>query len=349
VIGALTPARAAAVLRPKADAAWNLHELTRDADLAHFVLFSAAAAAFGSPGQGNYAAANAFLDALAEARRAEGLPAVSVAWGLWEGASAMTGHLDSRDHARMAQAGMTALAPADGLALLDQALAHHAPTVIAASLDVPAIRARAARGTTLPPLWHALTGNPVPLAAPDTGNGTDHAAGPLRERLAGLTAPDRDRVLTDLVRGHAAAVLGHASAGAVGAGQPFKDQGFDSLTAVELRNRLAAATGLRLPATLVFDYPTPQDLARQLGREIAPDGDAPGALALEEMGKLEKIVRSLAVDDNVRSALVVRMQALFSALESGRDAAEVSASDDDLKEATAESIFDLLDKELGTL
>ena len=194
----------------------------RPLDLRAFVLFSSAAAAFGAPGQGNYAAANAFLDALAAARRADGLPAVSVAWGLWEGASAMTGHLGSRDHARMAQAGVTALAAGQGLALLDQAMAQDAAMVIAASLDVPAMRARAARGTAVPPLWHALAGSPARPAAPGTGTGTDGAAGPLRERLAGLAAPDRDRVLLDLVRAEAAAVLGHASAGAVEPGRAFR-------------------------------------------------------------------------------------------------------------------------------
>ena len=283
VTESLTPDRVDAVMRPKADAAWHLHELTAPADLDAFVLFSAAAATFGGPGQGSYAAANAFLDGLAAARRAAGLPAVSLAWGLWADASAMTGHLAQGDLTRMARGGVGALSAARGLALLDAALGRPEALLVPARLDVAGLRARAGRGEEVPALWRGLTGvrARTGTAARDTAGGAGSAS--LRGQLAGLPAAERDRVLVGLVRGHAAAVLGHGSAEAIEPGRAFSEAGFDSLTAVELRNRLHAATGLRLPATLVFDFPTPVALAARLRagllgeRQERPRAAAPAA------------------------------------------------------------------------
>jgi NAD(P)-dependent dehydrogenase (short-subunit alcohol dehydrogenase family)/acyl carrier protein len=348
VIESLTQERVDSVMRGKADAAWHLHELTAGNDLAEFVLFSSGAATFGNAGQGNYAAANAFLDGLAGYRRQAGLPATSLAWGLWADTSAMTSHLASRDSGRTSTGGVAALTTEEGLALLDRAVARPEPALTPIRLDVAGLRAQAARGgsETLPALLRGLAGTPARrVAAVATGTGTD-AAQSLRQRLAGLPAPERDHVLTDLVRGQAAAVLGHSSAEAVGAQRPFKEQGFDSLTALELRNRLNTATGLRLPTTLVFDYPTPAALARYLRQGIEPDAESSSALvlALEEFGKLESLVAGLAADDTTRSALAVRVKALLAVLAND----EATAADDDLEEATAENIFDLLDKEFGT-
>ena len=255
VIGSLTPARVDAVMRPKADAAWHLHQLTADADLELFVLFSSAAGVLGLAGQGNYAAGNAFLDGLAAARRAAGLPAVSLAWGLWADASAMTGHLGTGDRARMTRGGMTPLSEREGLALLDAALARDEALLVPARLRVPAGQA--------PPLWREL-GPATPERARERAR-SPHAGGPARLAATAL----------DLVRGHAAAVIGHAAADAIEPDRAFKKLGFDSLTAVELRNRLNAATGLRLPATLIFDYPTPAALAAFLRAELAGDQDQP--------------------------------------------------------------------------
>ncbi|MGW3567525.1 SDR family NAD(P)-dependent oxidoreductase, partial [Streptomyces sp. NPDC000941] len=255
-LGSLTARHLDSVLPAKADAAWHLHELTRRLDLAAFVLFSSAAGVLGSPGQGNYAAANAFLDALAFQRRAMGLPAVSLAWGLWEEASGMTGHLDQADRTRMVRVGLRPLATDEALALFDNALVDGPPLLLPARIDTKALR-----GTTAPPLFQALvrptTGHRPRPPAPDGRSA-------LRARLAGLDPAAQHEVLLTLVRGHAATVLGHPSPDAIAPEAAFRDLGFDSLTAVELRNRLKEATGLRLPATLVFDHPTPAALAQHL-------------------------------------------------------------------------------------
>ncbi|MFE2187411.1 type I polyketide synthase, partial [Streptomyces sp. NPDC059455] len=265
VIGSLTPERVDRVMRPKVDAAWNLHELTRELDLTAFVLFSSASGVFGTPGQGNYAAANAFLDALAAHRRAEGLPAVSPAWGPWAGAG-MAGGLGEADISRMRRAGLPPLSPAEGLALLDAALTTDEVAPVPMRVDAVALRAQAAAGA-LAPLLRGLVRVPVRRAV-DTAAGGGSA---LAERLAGLSAAERDRLLLDLVRTQVAAVLGYAGPQAVEEGRAFKDLGFDSLTAVELRNLLREATGLRLPPTLVFDYPTSTALAGHLRQEIVGD------------------------------------------------------------------------------
>ena len=252
-------------MRPKADAAWNLHELTRDLDLRAFLLFSSTSATFGSAGQGGYAAGNAFLDALACHRRAAGLPASSLAWGLWADASAMTGHLGHPDLARVGRGGVTPLTADDGLALMDLAMSRDEALLVPVRLDLTGLRARAARGSAVPPLLSGLASGP---SRPAAQGGTNAGGSSLRQKLDGLPEAERDRVLLDTVRAHVAAVLGHASPEAIEPGRAFSEIGFDSLTAVELRNRLHDATGLRLPATLIFDYPAPAVLADFLRTEL---------------------------------------------------------------------------------
>ncbi|MEV7094000.1 type I polyketide synthase [Amycolatopsis sp. NPDC051045] len=259
----LDPARLADVLRPKATAALNLHELTRHTDLALFVLFSAAAGVFGTAGQGNYAAANTALDALAAHRRALGLPGVSLAWGLWAEASGMTGHLGAADLARMSRGGMTGLSDAEGLALFDAAIARGETLAIPARLDLSG-----ATGPVPPLLRGLVRGTRRAATAAAAGDGD------LAVRLRPLPAAERDRRLLELVRDHVAAVLGHDTAGEIEPDRSFAELGFDSLTAVELRNRLGAATGLRLPATLVFDHPAPAALVTLLRTELFGGGAA---------------------------------------------------------------------------
>ncbi|WP_242902338.1 type I polyketide synthase [Actinomadura terrae] len=285
----LDPGRIDTVFRPKADAAWHLHELTRDRDLAAFVLFSSGAGVVGNAGQAGYAAANGYLDGLARLRRAEGLPAVSVAWGLWARASGMTGHLGDAGLARLARAGLAGLSTAEGLALFDAALGARDPVVVAARFDFAALRALAADGD-LPPALRGLV-RPARVAAPPA---VEQHAGSFAERLAALPAPERPGLALDLVRRGAASVLGHDSPDEIGAAQAFRDLGFDSLAAVELRNRLARAAGVRLPATLVFDHPTPADLARRLLTELLPE--PPGDEIASEIAEM-------SVDDLVERAL----------------------------------------------
>ncbi|MEV6927913.1 type I polyketide synthase [Dactylosporangium sp. NPDC051485] len=274
VVANLTPAQVETVLRPKLDAAWHLHRLTGDLD--HFVLFSSTAT-LGSPGQAGYAAANAFLDALAEHRRADGRPAVSLAWGLWGHTTGMTAHLDLADQSRMHRAGFVALDPAEGVALFDAALSTGRPTAVAARLDPAALRASAAAGT-LPPVLRGLVRAPARRAAAGAPSGP--AAGPAtgwERRIAALPPDERPAAALELVRAAVAAVLGHTGGEHINTTRAFKDLGFDSLTAVELRNRLQTATGQRLPATLVFDFPTPTALATHLLDQRSPT-PAPAAI-----------------------------------------------------------------------
>ncbi|WP_240649380.1 type I polyketide synthase [Streptomyces sp. Z26] len=272
VIGSLTPERLDTVLRPKADAVANLHELTADADLAAFVVFSSSAGVLGAPGQGNYAAANAYLDTLAARRRSDGLPATSLAWGPWSQTTGMTSGLGEADLRRMARAGLPALRPEQGLTLFDQALDQPAAAVLPMAVDT---RALGGSGT-VPPLLRGLVRAGRRTAA--AGAAGADAAESLEQRLAGLSAADRHRLVLDTVCGQVAGVLGYGSSGDVGPEQTFKELGFDSLTSVELRNRLGAALGVPLPSTLVFDYPTPDALTSHVCADLIPDtGADPGA------------------------------------------------------------------------
>ncbi|WP_413811819.1 SDR family NAD(P)-dependent oxidoreductase [Streptomyces sp. OE57] len=286
VITALTRERLDMVFAPKVDAALHLHELTRHLDLAAFVLFSSAAGTLGSSGQGSYVAANAFLDALAHRRRAEGLPGISLGWGLWaQGAGVgLTGHLTDADQRRMARGGVAGLSEDEGGALFDTALRMPQPVVLPMKLDLGALRAQGATTGPVPPLLRGLVrqGRRIARTAADLDAFT--------QRLTRATPEEQEQILLGLVCREAARVLGHASAHAIGPDLAFNEIGFDSLTAVELRNRLANHTGTRLPATLVFDYPTPTALMRHLRTKLCPDAPPERGLA----GREEDLRRALA-------------------------------------------------------
>ena len=350
-------------LAAKVAGAVHLDALLGDQPLDAFVLFSSIAGVWGSGGQGAYAAANAFLDALAQQRRARGATATAVAWGPWaEGGMAATDGAEEQLRRR----GLPVLPPALALTALQQALDGDDTAVVVADVDwsrfAPAFTSRRPSLLLhdLPEVQEALESRLLP--------GSQLAGNGLRERLAGLVAAERDRALLDLVRAGAAAVLGYADPGLLETGRPFRDLGFDSLTAVELRNWLNAETGLVLPATLVFDYPTPADLAELLRTEVlGPDAD-PGSGAAASTGvlaELDSLESSLVavvsgsgpmgatgpegaadVDTELRTRVAARLRELLSMV-SGVEA-ETDASDEaELDEATDDEMFDLINRELG--
>ncbi len=281
------------VFSPKASAAWHLHELTREMGLEAFVLFSSAAGTLGSPGQANYAAANVYLDALAQKRHAEDLPADSIAWGLWEQQSAMTSGLREADLARMRRSGMEAISEEQGLALLDAALVTDTPTVLAAPLDGKALRSLASAGV-LPPIFDGLFRAPRrPSADPVLS----------AAKLAALPETEARRIVLDLVRSEVAAVLGYASAQEVEPDSAFQQLGFDSLGAVELRNRLSLATGLRLRATVVFDFPSAATLAEHIFAGIVRTGENGVGLESRE-GDVREALASIPLSLLRRAGLI---------------------------------------------
>jgi acyl transferase domain-containing protein/acyl carrier protein len=335
VIELLTAERVDRVLAPKVDAAWHLHELTADMELSAFVLFSAAAGTFGNPGQGNYAAANTFLDGLAGYRRALGLPGIAMAWGQWEQSRGMAGQLSERDRSRLERSGVRALSPSRGLELFDIAAGLTDSLVIPVDIDAAALRGLARAGRT-PALLRGLVRGPMRRAA-------GHAADSLVRRLTEIPEEEHERVALELVCTEVAAVLGYPSAQAVEERRAFKELGFDSLAAVELRNRLNAATGLQLPASLVFDYPTPVAVARHLLSEITKAGPSSGS-ADAELDKLELVLGAIASNDLQRARIAARLQSLLSKL---GEADEDAAADEDLESASDDEMFSLIDRELG--
>ncbi|MFI6153791.1 type I polyketide synthase [Kitasatospora sp. NPDC051170] len=290
-----TPDRFARVLAPKVNGALHLDELTRESNLDAFVLFSSAAGVFGSAGQGAYAAANAFLDALAARRRAANLPALSLSWGLWQQAgTGLTAHLGDAELGRMRRQGIAALTPAQGLRALDAALTTDLAHLVPIRLELSAVRRELERSGDVPPLLRSLV-----RARLRRAGATAAAPSALRERLAALAPTERQPAVLDLVRREAAAVLGVGGGPeALGAQQVFKELGLDSLMAVELRRRLAAETGLTLPSTLAFDYPTPTAIAELvLNRlDVAGSGAAPipsgVRLSRELLDNLVELLRS---------------------------------------------------------
>ena len=338
-VEALTPQRLHKVLAPKADAAWHLHELTRGQELSAFVLYSSAAATFGSPGQGNYAAANAFLDALAQRRRAEGLPATAIAWGMWEQGSELVA--DS-SRGRLARLGLEPIEAERGADLLDRVLDLDQAFAVAAPLRRSALRASAEAGL-LSPLFADL----VRSAARRSRAG----AGAFIRRLAAAPEVKREELVLALVREQIASVLGHASPQSIEPTAAFQDLGFDSLGAVELRNRLSQASDTRLEATLVFDYPTPAAVAGYLLERLegAVSGPAP---VQREFDRLEALLEGLRGAERGRALARLRLlnDRGFELLGDGGADPEANGSGEeaDVAAASDDELFELLDRELGT-
>lgn len=255
------------VLRPKAVGAWNLHELTQDEKLSAFVLFSSASSLLGGAGQGNYAAANAFLNALASQRRRLGLPATSLAWGLWDERSEITGKLGEADRTRLDRSGIRPLGNEEAMALFDAAVGTSADLLVPIAFDTGALRASS--DAALPPILRKLTGSRT-----RTATRKSEADEPVLLRsLAGLSGSEQADAIADAVRAQVAAVLGHEDASAITDTAVFRDLGFDSLASVDMRDRLDRLTGLQLPATVAFDYPSVRALSEYLAGKITTADD----------------------------------------------------------------------------
>jgi mycoketide-CoA synthase len=339
VVESPTDERLQRVMALKADAAWHLHHLTADLDLQAFVLFSSAAGTFGNPGQGSCAAANAFLDALASYRSVRGLPGISIAWGQDTQINGITEQLQETDPA-LARPRMSALSSEEGLGLFDAVCASGEVLTIVAPMDAAALRVQARAGV-IPALLRGLVRRPARRARGDAG-------GSLARRLAGVSESERGRVVLDLVRAEIADVLGHGSAETVEERRSFQDLGFDSLAAVELRNRLGVATGLRLPATLVFDYPTPTALVDYLLDQVALNGKTEVNLANVELDKLAHMLRAPTSDADERLRITERLRALLAELDGGRPAESAGVAEK-IQLASDDEIFDFIDEELGTI
>ncbi|MGX1116668.1 acyl carrier protein [Streptomyces ambofaciens] len=354
-VSALSADQLAEVLRPKVDAAWNLHELTRAHDLAAFVLFSSAAGVMGAAGQANYAAANTFLDTLAALRRVQGLPGISLAWGLWEQAGGMAAALESSDRQRLGRSGVVPLPLDTGLSVFDTSLHTDEPVLVPVQFDLDALRSRAEgdSGGDTPPLLRGLVGAQAPrrTAPRRTAAGAAATETNWADRLTGRTADQQVELLVELVREQAAAVLGHGDTAGIEADRAFKELGFDSLTAVELRNRLGKATGLRLSGTLVFDFPTSTALGRHLRTALVPEEADP---ATRIVGDLEQIEAALAElgqgiqpDDEAYGSITARLQAMLWKWNDLHHAEDSVDETQDFGTASDDELFDALDQELG--
>ncbi|VVJ20833.1 Modular polyketide synthase [Amycolatopsis camponoti] len=340
VVSALTTRQLDTALRPKVDAAWHLHELTAGMNLAGFVVFSSLAGTFGGTGQANYAAANAFLDALAHVRRAQGLPGLSLAWGLWAERSGMTGKLGEADLSRLARGGVEPMPSEEGLDLFDVACTLDEAVLLPVRLVVEAMRDRVGEDA-IPVILRSLIRTPVRRAVRATTAPADPVDS-LTHRLAGMSEAERDGALLDLVRTHAATVLGYAGPDAIEPDRGFLELGFDSLSAVELRNLLGAATGLRLPATLLFDYPSTTVLVGYLRSELVPDVPAAILPALAELDRVEFALPELLADSSARATLGTRLQELLARVNGA--SATVTAVEEKLESATDDEMFALIDE-----
>ncbi|MEV6710431.1 type I polyketide synthase [Lentzea sp. NPDC051208] len=331
LIAGLTPERFDAVARPKVDAAHHLADLTKHLELDAFVLYSSVAGVLGNGGQAAYAAANAHLDALAEQRRFDGLPATAVAWGPWaEGG--MAGTVDEG----VRRMGLRPMAPRAAVDALFESLAAGDVAVTVADFDWPAYLDTSRHAPVLAEIPRRQADGPAPTAAPD-----------LRERLAGLIEPEQRRVLLDLVREVVAKVLGHPSSTTIEPDRAFSELGFDSLTAVELRNRLDVAASLSVPSTLIFDHPTPLALANYLWAEVAGPEHAADAL-LRDLDRARDVLGGLDDDSEARAAVLERLHALVADFGAAPTPSRGAVARTDLTEASDDELFAFIDQQLGT-
>ncbi|NEB82573.1 SDR family NAD(P)-dependent oxidoreductase, partial [Streptomyces sp. SID14478] len=345
LVGTLTPQRLARVFAPKVDAVRHYDELTRGLDLDAFVVYSSASSVFLGAGSSGYGAANAFLDGLMAKRRAAGLPGLSLSWGTWAYATNMTSHLSTDDQVSMSRRtnrdGVVALTPAEGTELFDAAVGSQESLLVPVKLDLRAVRADAAAGGTVPPLLRTL----VPAGRQQARAASANDGGLLR-RLSGLAEEEQEALLLDLVRTQAAVVLGHSGPQSVRPETAFKDVGFDSLTSVELRNRLREATGLKLPATLVFDQPTPLVLTGYL-RAALGIGDDVLSRVNAKIEDVESLLAAVTLDDSMSATIALRLQGLVARCNGVVEQADVSTVAEKLESASADEVLDFIHEELG--
>ncbi len=336
-VASLTDDQVEAVFHAKADPAWSVHRITERLDLAALVFFSSAVGVLGNPGQANYAAANTYLDALAHHRRTRGLPAVSAAWGPWD--AGMAGALSSGDRAAMARTGMAAMPTRQALALLDVVLTDPNPLVVPVNLTTANLRAGTAAG-----MLRRLA--PTATAAPARTAPASRRLG-LR-RLTDADEATRGREALTLVRTVAAEVLGHSDPGMVAVDRGFLDGEFDSLSVMELRNRLAEATGLRLPNSLTFDYPTPAAVAAHLADALAPPPPDPAGDLAAELDRLETLLAAAAPATTGDPEIAARLRRLLRSLDApGGDAGPATDLVTDVAEASHDELFAFIDEQLG--
>jgi polyketide synthase 1/15/polyketide synthase 12 len=341
VFSSQTPGHVERAMLPKVDAAWNLHEATCGLPLAAFVTYSSVAGLLGAPGQANYAAANTFLDGLAQHRQRLGLPATSMAWGFWERATGMTGHLQDIDLERMRRSGFAPISDAQGMALFEAALGAGLSLTAPMCMDLAAIRKQGGDVDDVPTLLRGLLR--VTRRAADNSSGQTSK---LLTSLIGLNQAEKERLLLDLIRSHAATVLGHQSPDDISADSAFADLGFDSLGAVEFRNRVQAATGTKLPTTVVFDYPTPIALARYIREDISPN-DNPATQILNQIDTLAATCSVTNLDHTDLETLADRMEEIVRRVRAKLQE-DISPSDE-IDFTRDDAIFDYLDRSSSML
>jgi acyl transferase domain-containing protein/acyl carrier protein len=339
-----TTAELATVVAAKAAGAAYLDELTADLGLDAFVLFSSISAIWGSGLQPAYAAANTFLDALADNRRSRGLAATSVAWGPWDGGGMSAG--DGGE--QMRRRGLRMLDPVQAVRALAQAVDGGEVQVTITDVDwaqfTPAFTLRRPSPliADLPEVAQALADADAEVPTGDGDTATE-----LAQRLAGLSRAEQDRLLTDLVRAEAATVLEYPSPDVIEPARAFTELGFDSLTAVELRNRLSAATGLRLPATLLFDYPSSDAIATHLRTAMIQDKESEPLPVLAELDKLESMLPGITADHSESASIMARLETIVSKLKEAQGRLGKAAVAEKLESSSDDEVFDFIGKELG--
>jgi acyl carrier protein len=341
IVTSLTASQLSSVLRAKADAAVNLHQLTAGLGLTRFLLFSSAAGALGAVGQANYAAANSALDGLARHRQAHGLPATALAWGLWEVSDGIDRDLTDADRNRIARSGIIPLSADRGLALFDAAWAHADATLVPMHLDTAVLRRLASGGHLPAALRDLIRARPGTAAAEPPS-----AEASFARRLADLPDAERARKLLDLISTRVAVVLGYRSPNDLDANRPFQELGFSSLMALELRNSLSKATGVQLPAALLFDYPTPAVLAEYLEGKVLQAIPALRLPIMTQLEQLEAALRAVAPGSNVRAQVAGRLRNMAARYDAAADEA-AQAVESRLESATDDEIFEFIQNEFG--